>query len=344
MQTPNGDITKLPSIDTEVRPGKVVSGIQEAAATTGVSFGYLLAQATQESGLDPHAASATSSAAGLYQFTTTTWLDMVRRHGAKHGLGEQAAAIVKDGNGHLNVADKAQKKAILDLRKDPKLSSLMAAELAKDNAKSLERRLGRQATAADLTLAHFLGAAGAARVIQEMETNPRHSARRLLPEAAKANPELFGEARTVAGLYKNVQARLKDALGNHAAAAHQPVMESGNAQLAALRPQARPEPAAQQPTLSPQPTPTETAVAQVAIAVASQPAPNTVTAADFARAVQPESPFFPAPIPPPPAALKAYAARRDDSPYFPAAIPPAPTPEAAQAAPPADKAAPGKDA
>lgn len=295
MQTPNADITGSISIETPSRPGRVVSGIREAADTTGVSFGYLLAQATQESGLDPHARNTKSSAAGLFQFTSGTWLDMVKRHGAKHGLDDAAEAIVKGADGRLEVRDKAMKKAILDLRKDPKLSSLMAAEFAKDNAKMLERRLGREATASDLYLAHFLGAAGAARVIEGMEDNPKHSARHLLPDAARANPEVFNKARTVAGLYKSVQARFKTALGDDAGSAHEPAIDPGNPQLAALRPVARPD-------APPAPTPTEAALTQVVQAVApvTQPTVRTVSPADFASALQPESPFFPAAIPPAP--------------------------------------------
>jgi hypothetical protein len=291
MQTPTADISGSQQLDTS-RPGRVVSGIKEAADSTGVSFGYLLAQATQESGLDPHARNTKSSASGLFQFTSNTWLDMVKRHGATHGLEEAADSIVKGPDGRLTVQDKAMKKAILDLRKDPRLSSLMAAEFAKDNAKSLEKRLGREASASDLYLAHFLGAAGAARVIEEMEDNPRHSARHLLPDAARANPEVFNKARTVAGLYKSVQARFKNALGDDAAAAHQPAIDPGNPQLAALRPVARPE-------APPPSTPTETAVTQVVQTVApvTQASVRTVSPSDFAQALQPDSPFFPAAIP-----------------------------------------------
>jgi len=301
MQTPNADIPTVQTAPTSVG-GRVVSGIREAAESIGVSFDYLLAQATQESGLDPHARNTRSTAAGLFQFTAPTWLEMVMRHGADHGLGDQAAAITKTADGHLDVKDKAARKAILDLRKDPKLSSIMAAEYAKDNAKVLEGRLGRPATASDLYLAHFLGAGGAARVLEGMEDNPRHSAQRLLPEAARANPEVFHEpgsrrSRTVAGLYKSVQARFNSALNGDAG---QPAL-TGNPQLAALRPLPRPD----------REEPTATAVGPVKIAQAD-PAPDTtappqVTAAlrqqalsAFAAAIQPESPFFPAAIPPAP--------------------------------------------
>ena len=316
MQTPTADIIRTEQPEAP-KAGKVVSGIREAANTTGVSFDYLLAQATQESGLDPHAHNTKSTAAGLFQFTAPTWIDMVKRHGAEHGLDKEAAAITKGDDGKLHIADKAARKAILDLRKDPKLSSLMAAEYAKDNAQVLERRLGRAATASDLYLAHFLGAGGAARVIEGMEDNPKHSAQRLLPEAARANPDVFHEpgsrkSRTVAGLYKSVQARFNTIMGGNADFASQPAL-TGRPDLAALRPQPRPDMppltiAATTDTTAVAAMETPTAKAVAAISAATAPSVSNATAANayayaasaFAKAIQPESPFFPAPIPPAP--------------------------------------------
>ncbi|SEH63803.1 transglycosylase SLT domain-containing protein [Magnetospirillum fulvum] len=237
MQTPTAD-TAASQIASASSTGRIVTGIREAASATGVSFDYLLSQAARESGLDPQARNTRSSAAGLFQFTSQTWLDMVRRHGAKHGLGEQAAAITRGANGRLDIADKAVKAAVLDLRKDPELSAMMAAEYARDNSKILERKLGRPATASDLHLAHFLGAGGAVRVIEGMASDPDNSAHSLLPEAARANPELFRdpgsrEARTVTSLYNSVQARHQGG-------------SNGRADLAALRPEPRPDLEAEQ--------------------------------------------------------------------------------------------------
>ncbi|TAN74283.1 MAG: lytic transglycosylase domain-containing protein [Magnetospirillum sp.] len=306
MQTPAAEIIRSEPPEP-AKGGKVVSGIREAATRTGVSFDYLLAQATQESGLDPHARNTKSTAAGLFQFTAPTWIEMVKRHGAEHGLAAEAAAITKGGDGKLEIADKAARKVILDLRKDPRLSSLMAAEYAKDNAQVLERRLGRAATASDLYLAHFLGAGGAARVIEGAEDTPRRSAQRLLPEAARANPDVFHEpgsrkARTVAGLYKSVQARFQNIMGGDDDAAGQPAL-TGRPDLAALRPQPRPEPAVTTAMATIE-TPTAKAVAAVAAAVVpaatKTAAINAYAANAFANAIQPDSPFFPAAIPPSP--------------------------------------------
>jgi hypothetical protein len=268
MQTPTAEI---PSTETTAT-GRVVRGIRAAAESTGIAFEYLLAQATHESGLDPEASNTRSSAAGLFQFTASTWLEMVRLHGADHGLADAAQAIRKSPDGRVDVTDKALKKTILDLRKDPDLSAVMAAEYARDNGKMLERRLGRTASSSDLYLAHFLGASGAARVIEKMGSNPRATARSLLPEAAHANPEIFGHARTVAGLYGTVQSRFSKILSEH-----------GRADLAELRPDPRPEELA----LTPAETPlADTAAVEIADA-----------STQVAQATE-ESPYFPAAIPP----------------------------------------------
>jgi hypothetical protein len=319
--------------------GRVVSGIRAAAESTGVDFDFLLAQATQESGLDPEARNRHSSAAGLFQFTAPTWLQMIKQHGADHGLAEQAAAISKGTDGKLEVKDKAARKAILDLRKDPRLSAVMAAEYAKGNARVLEHRLGRPATNGDLYLAHFLGAGGAARVLENIKDDPKRSAHGLLPEAARANPDLFHESgsdrpRTVAGLYKAVQARFRGAFGGngitetaavHTAAVTGTAAASAygrhhHAALAALRPSPRPEAddtavslamdmASLRPSVRPDSPATDSPdsmnqqIAQdLAPAAAAPVTASAVSPAPFATAIEPESPFFPAAIPPAPIA------------------------------------------
>ncbi|WP_295527406.1 transglycosylase SLT domain-containing protein [Novosphingobium sp. Chol11] len=70
--------------------GEVHGAIARAAEATGVDFNYLLAQARIESGLNPAARAATSSAAGLYQFTGGTWMETLGRHGADYGLDRSA--------------------------------------------------------------------------------------------------------------------------------------------------------------------------------------------------------------------------------------------------------------
>jgi hypothetical protein len=184
----------------------VVGAIRLAAARTGVDFSYLMAQARIESGLDPRAAAPTSSARGLFQFTQATWLEMVRRHGDAHGLGD-AAATLRRG------ASPDERAAILDLRHDAGASSAMAAAFAHDNAAVLERRMGRTANATDLYLAHFLGPAGATRFLRARDAAPDAAAAgAVLPAAARANAGVFtaagGRARSLDEVYARFAAKL----------------------------------------------------------------------------------------------------------------------------------------
>jgi len=76
----------------QVRPD-VVDGLKSASEKTGVSFEFLVAQATRESGLNPSAKASTTSARGLFQFTSQTWLEVFKANGAKYGQGDLAKKI-----------------------------------------------------------------------------------------------------------------------------------------------------------------------------------------------------------------------------------------------------------
>src|SRR6185295_18663106 len=108
-----------------------------------------------ESSFQADAKASTSSATGLYQFLDSTWLNMMRSHGAKHGFADLAERIQTDSRGGITVADPNVKKAILDLRKDPKVSAVIGAEFALTNKEHLEGELGRKVGSTELYLAHF---------------------------------------------------------------------------------------------------------------------------------------------------------------------------------------------
>src|SRR5260370_18716118 len=81
--------------------GSTVTGaIRQASAATGTSFNYLLATAQVESGLNPQAGAATSSARGLFQFIEQTWLGTIKQSGAELGYGHYAAAISQTSSAH----------------------------------------------------------------------------------------------------------------------------------------------------------------------------------------------------------------------------------------------------
>jgi Transglycosylase SLT domain len=157
---------------------EVRAAIARAAQATGVDFSYLLGQAQLESSLDPGARAAASSAAGLYQFTSSTWLATVGKHGAEHGLGW---------------AQDAERGQVLALRYNPDAAALMAAELAGDNRDALAGVLGREPDAAELYMAHFLGAPGAGKFLTALAADPLQSAAALFPMPAAANRAVFFE-------------------------------------------------------------------------------------------------------------------------------------------------------
>lgn len=184
----------------------VETAIRRASNATGVDFEFLMKTARRESALNPRAKASTSSASGLFQFVDQTWLATLKKHGAKHGLGRFAELIQQGGDGRLRV-DGAARRAVMDLRFDPHAASLMAGELAADHAAYLRGRTGREPSAGELYAAHFLGPAGAAKLVEAAERQPGLSAARLFPEAAQANRSIFyrdGRPASVAEVYANL--------------------------------------------------------------------------------------------------------------------------------------------
>lgn len=169
---------------------EVSEAIRTVAGLSGHSFSTLLAQATQESGLNPKAKNPKSSAVGPFQFVERTWLDMIRRHGAAYGLGDMAREITVQ-NGVPTVKDPALRKQILALREDPHVSAGMAARHLAEGREALQKRLGRPVTETESRIAYVMGVAGATKLIKTAEKNPDALARDLLPAAAKANKPLF---------------------------------------------------------------------------------------------------------------------------------------------------------
>jgi len=169
----------------------VTGAIHQASAATGVDFAYLLNQAKAESSFNPQAEAKTSSASGLFQFIEKTWLDMVERHGDKHGIQTEGKT----------------RQDILDMRFDPEKASAMAAELAGENERFLESHWGGDIGPTELYLAHFLGAGQAASFLNGRDENGLKPAADLFPAAAQANRAVFydsqaGRSRSLDEVYE----------------------------------------------------------------------------------------------------------------------------------------------
>lgn len=185
-------------------PSVVQVALQRAADVTGIDLGFMLGTARRESGYNPAARAPTSSAAGLFQFVDQSWLAAVKKHGARYGYARYAALIDQGPDGRWRPAGAKARQVLMSLRLDPHASALMAGEMAAEHATWLRGRMGRYPTAGELYVAHFLGVAGSARLIEAVSVTPSASAPAMFPQAARANPTIFyrdGRAASLAEVY-----------------------------------------------------------------------------------------------------------------------------------------------
>jgi hypothetical protein len=152
--------------------------------------------AAAESNFEPESEAATSSATGLYQFTHDTWLKTLKTHGAKYGLVNNYASNIeykKSWSGYQRpvVRDETIYQHLLELRKNPRLSAMMAAETVRDSQQQLAQSLDREPTETDLYLTHFLGTDDAITFLQSLKQSPDMHAVELFPEAARSNHRIF---------------------------------------------------------------------------------------------------------------------------------------------------------
>ena len=183
----------------------VLAALRQASAATGTDFNYLLDTATRESGLKCTAKAGTSSASGLFQFVEQTWLGLVKQHGAQYGLGSYANQISQGSDRRYHVDNAADRSAILSLRNDPQVASLMEGEFANQCRSNLQGALGRNVCNGELYAAHFLGTAQATKLIRMSQSQPDTNAAKAFPAEADANHNVFynrdGSAKTVREVY-----------------------------------------------------------------------------------------------------------------------------------------------
>lgn len=174
---------------TAQAPKHVVRAIETASRKTGVDFAYMIQQAAAESSFNPSAKARTSSATGLYQFIDSTWMHMIDKYGDQYGVNTNQS-----------------RQNLLNLRKDPELSSYLAAEFARENKEFLEENVGGDIGATEMYFAHFLGASGAAGFLNAMQKDPNTVGSYLFPKESASNRAVFydsksGQPRTLREIY-----------------------------------------------------------------------------------------------------------------------------------------------
>lgn len=196
-----------PEAEAARRRASVRAALQRAHRATGLDFAVLQRIAERESGFRTDADNPLSSARGLMQFTRDTWLEVVRDFGEKYGLASLAKALDTDREGRITTRDPRIMKRILQLRDDPYLSAVLAAERLKQARAPLEAAIGRTSRPTDLYFVHLLGPTGARRFLKALQDNPRQSSVTVAGAAAKPNPGVFernGRALPVSKVYEEV--------------------------------------------------------------------------------------------------------------------------------------------
>lgn len=204
-------------------PQNLASALTMAGNRSGVDFSYLLQTAMRESSLNPSAKASTSSAVGLFQFLEGTWLQVMKQEGPRLGYGQYAANIEVTGGGIYVVSDPEKRREILALRENPQIASDLAAAFTRSNGEYLRERFGRNPSAGELYIAHFLGAQGAERMFRAGLENPDQLAVDLFPRQAQANQAIFyanGQPRTIRDVYRVLVSK-HEAIGNAGFSAQQ---------------------------------------------------------------------------------------------------------------------------
>ncbi len=173
-------------------PESVRKGIMTAADKSGVSPYLMFAIAKVETTtMDVRAKNPLSSATGLFQFTSDTWLRSASEHAEKHGMTNVASSIKINKKNNKVVVAPRDRKYILNMRNNPRISALFTAENLVRDKQTMEKMLGRAVTAGEMYLSHFFGWPEAVRFIRIADANPNLIAARQFGRAAKSNPGVF---------------------------------------------------------------------------------------------------------------------------------------------------------
>jgi hypothetical protein len=167
--------------------GDIIKRNPSVPNAPGIDYG-------RTTGIKDENGNPTSGAVGLMQFTKGTWLQVIKSPGVAEAIGVDTAGMTD--------AD------LLEMRKDPEKSMMMAAAYAASNRKSLEGVLGRDVTDAEVYMSHFLGQGGFMSLLRGYENQPEQPAADLLPSAAKKNKPVFynkdGTPKTVREIYDGI--------------------------------------------------------------------------------------------------------------------------------------------
>lgn len=198
-----GLINDIPMPKVNGNRDAAIPMLQKIASMTGADVNLMAAIIQSESGFDASASAgkhdASQSAAGLGQFTKDTWFDTLNKYADKYGLQK-----LKNPN-----------DALRDNRRfDPRINGVLSAELIKDNADWFRKNIGRNPSAGDVYMVHFLGRAGA---LKFFKANGQQTFASVFPDAAIHNKGICFKdkecriPRTIGEVYKIMTAKVFNA-------------------------------------------------------------------------------------------------------------------------------------
>ena len=200
-------------------PKPVHEAIQKASTKTGFKADILGAMAYMESRFDNHAHAHKhiSSATGLFQFTNSSWLYSLMKHGDEIGLSSVSSNIYQTKTGRMALHRPKDEKYIMGLRKNSTISSILTAKVAQENQKMIEEIKGSQATPGDIYLTHVVGPNGMMKIHSALKTHPNISMASVLGEdVVRNNKNLFinenGHTKTVREAYAGVKELMSNAI------------------------------------------------------------------------------------------------------------------------------------
>lgn len=199
LGTGNPFTTKI-NQETEPAPKPVTSlavpttlpeAISRAAKETGVDEALLKRFSELESSGNIKAKNPNSSASGAFQFTSGTWAEMLKKHGAKYKIPATATP------------------------NDPYYAALLTAEYIKENLKNLPSGYGQlgidDSTAA--YLAHHYGSSGASKILNAYQKDRNLPMRDVVSEDAyRSNFEVLNN-KTVADYLGGLQQKVRTPTG-----------------------------------------------------------------------------------------------------------------------------------
>lgn len=190
-QVNSKDYTTLPLPSKDGSMEAAVPLLKAVESITGVNAKTLALIVNLESTFRTNVKARTSSALGWFQLINGTYAVLLERYGSKY-----------------NIPAKPTK----ELRTDPRVSSLLGAELLTETSRIIRPVLGREPTVLESYMGHFLGAPVAKKFLAIKD--PNTIAADIMLKEAKANPWVFyenngkGPARTVAQVNQSITSRI----------------------------------------------------------------------------------------------------------------------------------------